>query len=138
MRTLDGSVASGGLHLAVDDDEGVRVRPRHGFRQARSTFLFAAAPVLPNGVAILGEVDKWATMSSRRVESVAADGSTATAVLLGAPGEVVVISYAVSGALAQVRCQMPAAGSSSCRLASYGDVDCTATLHCTSAACACV
>ena len=48
---------------------------------------WAIAPILPNGMAFLGEVGKWTTMSGRRVISLEADSVTVTTVLFVAPGE---------------------------------------------------
>jgi hypothetical protein len=48
---------------------------------------WAAAPILPNGVALLGDDGKWTTMSGRRVASLKADSSTVTLALFGAPAK---------------------------------------------------
>jgi hypothetical protein len=48
---------------------------------------FATAPVFPNGMAILGEFGKWATMSSGRVTSLDVEDYSVTMRLVGAPSE---------------------------------------------------
>ena len=73
---------------------------------------FATAPVLPNGMAFLGEVSKWATMSFGRVIDVEADKDSFSLTLHGAPSEVVIYAYVRDASndgseIEEVRCSIP-------------------------------
>jgi len=54
---------------------------------------FATAPTFPNGMVILGEVGKWATMSYGRVTSLNVDDHSVTLRVVGAPSETIAIAY---------------------------------------------
>ena len=54
---------------------------------------FSTAPVLSNGMAILGETEKWATMSFGRVRSFQEANGSVYLVIEGAPSEHVKYSY---------------------------------------------
>ena len=54
---------------------------------------YSTAPVLPNGMVVLGEVGKWATMSFGRVASCYTDKRSVTLELVGTPSEVVTFAY---------------------------------------------
>jgi hypothetical protein len=99
---------------------------------------WAAVPILPNGMALLGEVGKWTTMSGRRVASLIADSSTVTLALFGVPGEKTVFAYvpASSSAVSQVECDFGT--SSDCDLRdAHGNIDCVLELTLTAQRCSC-
>lgn len=56
------------------------------------------APVLGNGWTLLGEPDKWVSVSSMRFQSLSYDGNTAAVTVLGAPEEVVTVNWLAPGA----------------------------------------
>jgi hypothetical protein len=53
---------------------------------------FILAPVLPNGMALVGEVGKFATMSGKRFNNAELDGSAISLALEGVPGEKVTVA----------------------------------------------
>lgn len=61
--------------------------------KASSHTHFATAPVLPNGMVILGEYQKWATMSFGRVISVDATEGPVILKIKGAPSETTSFAY---------------------------------------------
>jgi hypothetical protein len=70
--------------------------------------LYTLSPVLPNGMAFLGERTKWVPVNNARVtdvtsEAVAGGSATVTAKATGPPGETVSVSDAVSIRSAQCR-----------------------------------
>jgi hypothetical protein len=109
------------------------------------------APVLPGGLVLLGDMSKWAPMSTRRVAAVTvADTGTTTAQIIGAPGEVVTIAYAdhaavVADAMAlgpeqlwTAACAFPSgAGAKECDTGAHGGTDCALTLTCRGVTCSC-
>ena len=103
---------------------------------------WVAAPVLPGGLVIMGEVSKWATLSRRRVSSLAfgTDGDPITARITGAPGETVEVSYAYTAAgveAAAVKTAVCAFSTGGCVAVRYNDTDCHLVLTCHKGACAC-
>lgn len=56
------------------------------------------APVLGNGWTLLGEPDKWVSVSSMRFQGLGYDGNNAAVTLVGAPGEVVTVNWLAPGA----------------------------------------
>ncbi|RJO68104.1 MAG: hypothetical protein C4523_07760 [Myxococcales bacterium] len=50
------------------------------------------APILPNGVALIGETGKYVTLADRRFADIALDGDRMTVTLAGAPGESVALT----------------------------------------------
>ena len=89
------------------------------------------APVLKGGLIILGEISKWATMSARRVSAFSTNDKTTTAVITGAPGEVVVIAYIARTSVPKTTtCSFPSAAASSCRAVKHNNTDCTLILTC--------
>ena len=96
--------------------------------------------MLPNGLALLGDVRKWAPMSYRRVRSLVATNSTVAADIIGAPLETVPISYVTASSLVveEVSCTFPAAASAACDSPDqHSDVDCAMKLTCTHDTCSC-
>mmetsp|Transcript_70119 Transcript_70119/g.164983 ORF Transcript_70119/g.164983 Transcript_70119/m.164983 type:complete len:108 (+) Transcript_70119:830-1153(+) len=62
--------------------------------QFPSTFeLWHITPTLPNGWAILGELDKWVPLASARVQEVIVSSSQVSLVLSGAPNETVTLTF---------------------------------------------
>jgi hypothetical protein len=55
-------------------------------------------PLLPGGVALFGDVTKWATLGDRRVSRVEAEDGELRFDVLGAPGEVVALEGCAPGA----------------------------------------
>lgn len=99
---------------------------------------YATAPVLPNGMVILGEVYKWATMSFGRVEALQATRDAVNVDLWGAPSEDIVLAFIVNATesltIRQVICTFPSSctatdhhGNSQCRLR----LRCDMTRRCT-------
>lgn len=102
--------------------------------------LWATAPILPNGIALLGEVSKWATMSTRRFRGAKMTGSTFSCKVLGAPGEKVVISYVLPYPTVKAEmmiCDFSKSGAYCSAENKYGDTDCQMVVTCTEAACKC-
>ena len=96
----------------------------------------------PGGLVIMGEVSKWATLSRRRVSSLAvgADSDPITARITGAPGETVEVSYAYTAAgveaaaVKRAACAFP---TGVCEAVRHNDTDCHLVLTCHTGACAC-
>jgi hypothetical protein len=59
-------------------------------------FYYVLCPLLKDGVAIIGEADKFVTMSGKRLPRITDDGDGITLTVEGVPGEVVPISIYVS------------------------------------------
>merc|ERR1711957_749072 len=79
------------LHGVFSDDT-----PMHLPACAASDFqLWHAAPVFDNGIAFLGEPEKWVPIAERRVISVSADASDVTVELSGDAGEAVELAFAM-------------------------------------------
>ena len=80
---------------------------------------------------------KWATMSTRRFQNLKLTDSGATAKVIGAPGETVVLSYVASGQddIQAVQCAFPE--TDACEEVLFGDKDCSMILTCTAKECKC-
>ncbi len=97
------------------------------------------APVFPNGMAILGDIYKWATMSTRRFVNLqySVARQDITSVVIGAPGEEVSIFYVSDGEddVRSISCQF----NSNCSPPDkFGDIDCSMLLRCARGLCVCV
>jgi len=68
---------------------------------------YATAPVMPNGMALLGEISKWATMSFGRVSSVTADEEAFTVNIRGAPSERVIFAVLLDSVILEISCDFP-------------------------------
>lgn len=93
---------------------------------------YAAAPVLPNGMVILGETNKWTTLSFGRLASFHADKRSVVVELIGAPAEVVTYSYLKSlgedSSVYTLTYQFPASCS---EVDSHGNSICRSKMSCT-------
>jgi hypothetical protein len=97
---------------------------------------YATAPVLPNGMALLGELAKWSTMSFGRVvgSTMEATEDSFAIELLGAPSEVAVFAYALNALttvgppeIKELQCSFP----SSCPTTDpHGNAYCRRQLFC--------
>lgn len=97
--------------------------------------LWAVAPVLPNGMALLGDVSKWATMSTRRFRNVQTTKVTISATVIGSPDEKVSIDYVRASSVTAERttCDFSTVGSDDCNPKDeFGDTDCFMELSCSS------
>eukprot|EP00041_Stephanoeca_diplocostata_P000680 m.16150 g.16150 ORF g.16150 m.16150 type:complete len:887 (-) comp10906_c0_seq3:429-3089(-) len=105
---------------------------------------FGVAPTFPNGITLLGDLSKWATMSSHRITDMMVQaGGDVIFTVVAAPKEVVTLSYttghehAASTADAKhVTCDF-GTGTPSCGGRSGGDTDCGLTVQCTTSGCVC-
>ena len=100
--------------------------------------------MLQNGVALLGDVSKWAPMSYRRFDNFVESNTTVTADVIGNAGESVTISYttgtttnSTSAIVQNVRCDFPVTGGQCQPSNEHGDVDCVLQLTCVSTYCEC-
>ena len=80
--------------------------------------LYSIAPVFPNGWALLGEQDKWVSVSGDRFSDVTTLATGLVVKLRGAPGEVVNVSFKKPGQAAPliVSCSVPQSGTASLRM----------------------
>ena len=126
--------------VRIDAAGRLAVPAVNGTSNALGLAHWATAPVLPSGLALLGDVARWAPMSSRRFRRLSADANALTAKVLGSPGEVVAVSFVPAGSLAirTTQCTFPQHGDAACAAPdAHGDVDCTRTLECTASSCSC-
>mmetsp|Transcript_435 Transcript_435/g.476 ORF Transcript_435/g.476 Transcript_435/m.476 type:complete len:801 (+) Transcript_435:113-2515(+) len=99
---------------------------------------YTAAPVLPNGMVLLGDISKWTTMSHRRVNSLLIDGTNIIAELYGSPNENISFAYVEtpSSTVYHVVCDFGL--STNCKSKDYhGNTDCRLKLLCTRGRCFC-
>jgi hypothetical protein len=80
----------------------VDLAPLPGAGGGDGAALAYVVPALPGGVALLGEAGKVAAVSTFRFSSVVAQGAGVEVALRGAPGEVVTLLFARSGACVDV------------------------------------
>lgn len=123
--------------LRFNDDDPLDVPAAPAQQHGPGSTLWGVAPVLPSGLAILGDMGKWATMSTRRFQNLKLTDSGATAKVIGAPGETVVLSYVASGQddIQAVQCAFPE--TDGCEEVLFGDKDCSMILTCTAKECKC-
>ena len=102
---------------------------------------YATAPVMPNGMVLLGEVSKWATMSFGRVVGIEIEQDFFVVDVHGAPSEVVVFAYIRNATLAttfkieETKCSFPSTCSET---GSHGNPYCQGLLFCDAATgCSC-
>ncbi len=69
------------------------------------------SPVLPGGYTLLGELDKWVSVSPQRFAAVQGSADGVTAVLRGAAGEAVTVHFlSPAGDVLAGTCALGAAG----------------------------
>lgn len=99
---------------------------------------WVTAPVLPGGFVLLGDVSKWAPMSSRRVATLSVEADSIAAQVVGAKAESVTFSYALprQTGINNVVCDFSKA--LHCEAVRHDDTDCHMTLTCnTKQGCTC-
>ncbi len=74
-----------------------------GFMPINDAFYYVLAPVLGNGMAVIGETDKFVTMSSKRFPSSETQKETLELDVAGVPGEEVTVTVYVQDKIEEVR-----------------------------------
>lgn len=84
-----------GKHLVYDYLTGKYLissdRLNFGFMPLEKTFYYVLCPLLPNGMAVVGETGKFITLSRKRFPSVVLEKDTLALAIAGVPGEVIAL-----------------------------------------------